>query len=117
MKLTHLISLVGLLTYSLLNSACTSLNSVSLTSIPAQKGNEVRAERSRLIFLAFNFNNDFVDEMTEDLRAQCPNGQIQGLLTKDETVMYFGFIVYRRRVVAEGFCQTPGALRQRSRAS
>ena len=86
-------------------SGCASVNSVSLTSIPAKKGKEIHAERSKTIFLAFNFDNDYVDEMTEDLKRQCPNGQVKGILTKDETIMYFLFIVYKRKVVATGYCQ------------
>ncbi len=85
---------------------CASINSVSMTSVPAKRTKEIRAERSKLIFLGFNFDNDFVNEMTEDLKAQCPNGQVQGILTKDETILYFLFFVYSRRVVATGYCNT-----------
>jgi hypothetical protein len=83
---------------------CASINSVSLTSIPATRTNVVRSEAKRMVFLGFNFNNDFIDTMTDDLKSQCPNGQVRGLLTKDETVMYFLFFLYEYRVSATGYC-------------
>jgi len=86
-------------------SGCASINSVSLTSIPAKKGPEITAERSKMIFLGLNFDNDYVNEMTDDLKAQCRDGQVKGILTKDESIMYFLFFLYRRKVTAYGYCQ------------
>jgi hypothetical protein len=83
---------------------CAHVNSVSLTSIPAGKGHEVHAEASKTIFLGFNFDNDYVNQMASDLRRQCPNGLIRGILTKDETINYFLFIVWARKVSASGYC-------------
>jgi hypothetical protein len=84
---------------------CASVNSVSLTSIPAVKEQEVKSTASKVIFLGFNFNNDYIDNMSEELQKQCPNGKITGILTKDETINYFLFFVWERRVTAKGFCQ------------
>ena len=83
---------------------CASVNSVSLSSIPAARNKEVKAEASRVIILGFNFNNDFVDNMAEDLKAQCPNGVVRGILTKDEVIQYFLFFVWERKVSATGYC-------------
>lgn len=83
---------------------CASVNSVSLTSIPAQRGKEVKSEASRTIILGFNFNNDYVNDMAEDLKRQCPNGVVKGILTKDEVIDYFLFIVWARKVTATGYC-------------
>lgn len=83
---------------------CASVNSVSLTSIPANKGKEVKSEASRTIILGFNFNNDYVDEMADDLKRQCPNGVVKGILTKDEVINYFLFFVWARKVTATGYC-------------
>ncbi len=96
---------LSLLVIACLMSACASINSVSVTAIPAKKGTPIKAEGSRVIFLGFNFDNDFVDRMTDDLKTQCPDGQVKGILTKDETILYFLFIVYKRRVTATGYCQ------------
>lgn len=87
-------------------SSCASINSVSLTAIPAKKGRKITSERSKMIFFMFNFDNDYINEMTNDLKAKCPDGQVQGILTKDETIMYFLFLLHKRRVIAEGYCQT-----------
>jgi hypothetical protein len=85
-------------------SACASVQSVSLTQIPAKRSQEVTAQASKTIILGFNFNNDFVDNMTEDLKRQCPNGEVTGILTKDEAINYFLWMVHKRQVTATGYC-------------
>jgi hypothetical protein len=85
-------------------SGCASINSVSLTPIPADRRNTVKAEKSKTIFFAFNFDNDFVDEVVSDLKRQCPNGKVTGLLTKDENINYFLYIVWKKQITATGYC-------------
>lgn len=98
---------VALLSLFVMQS-CVHLNSVSQTQIPADRSHKVTAENSRLIIFFLNFDNDYVDAMTESLRKTCPGGKITGILTKDETVNYFLGLVMKRRVVAEGFCEKGG---------
>ncbi len=93
---------------STLGMGCVSVESISLTSIPARRDAPVRTEKSKIIFLGFNFNNDFVDELVGDLKNQCKDGIVSGILTKDEVVNYFLMIVYSRRVTATGYCQRTG---------
>ncbi len=88
-------------------AGCASVNSVSLTPIPRQRSNRVQAEVTKTIFLAFNFDNDYVDGLVEDLKRQCPNGVVSGILTKDETISYI--LVFKKRVVATGFCNSAQA--------
>ncbi len=98
------------LSLALLLTSCASVNSVSLTPIPVNRANIISAEVSKTIFLAFNFNNDFVDKITNDLKEKCPNGVVSGILTKDEVISYV--LVYTRKVTATGYCnnmQTSGA--------
>ncbi len=85
-------------------AGCTHLQSVSTTSIPAQRGRKVQASSDKIIFLGFNFNNDYVDAMVQDLARQCPNGKVEGLLTKQEDVDYFLYIVWKSQVTASGYC-------------
>ncbi len=85
-------------------SGCVHLNSVSLTQIPSERRHRVHAEASRLIILGLNFDNDYLDDVTDDLRQRC-KGKITGILTKDEMVNYFLFLVIKRRVEATGYCQ------------
>lgn len=87
-------------------SGCTHLQSVSTTSIPAQRGRKVQADSDKIIFLGFNFSNDYVDSIVKDLAKQCPNGKVEGLLTKQEDVNYFLYIVWKSRVSASGYCTT-----------
>ncbi len=85
-------------------SGCAYLNSVSLTQIPADRQTVIEANRSKFVFMAFNFNNDYVDELTDDLKSKCPGGVVSGILTKDETVVYFPVFFWKRVVNARGFC-------------
>jgi hypothetical protein len=87
---------------------CASVNSVSLTPIPKDRSKPISAEVSRTIFLAFNFDNDYVDPLIGQLKSKCPQGVVTGILTKDEVIHYF--IAHTRRVVATGYClQAPVA--------
>src|SRR3989338_2747945 len=88
----------------LLLTGCSHLNSVSLTQIPSNRTQVVEAARSRYIFMAFNFNNDYVDELADDLRSRCVGGVVSGILTKDETVIYFPGLFWKRAVIARGYC-------------
>ncbi len=85
-------------------AGCVSINSVSLTPIPSQRSNVVKAEVSKTIFLAFNFDNDYVNPLVDQLKTQCPNGIVSGILTKDETTSYL--IVFTKHITATGFCSS-----------
>lgn len=88
----------------ILGSGCVSLNSVSLTSVPVERGQKVRAASERFIFMGFNFDNDYVNTVTTDLKTQCPNGTVSGLLTKSESINYFLYIFWKSRITATGYC-------------
>lgn len=83
---------------------CASVNSVSLTPIPAERKAPVRVEKSKVIILGFNFDNDFIDQMVVDLQRQCPKGKVTGILTKDENINYFLYFVWKKQVTATGYC-------------
>ena len=93
-----------LLLSAVILSGCTHLQSVSTTSIPAQRGRKIQASSDKIIFLGFNFNNDYVDSLIQDLAKQCPNGKVEGILTKQEDVDYFLYIVWKSQVSARGYC-------------
>lgn len=88
-------------------AGCANVQSVSLTPIPANRSKVVKAEVSKTIFLAFNFNNDYVEPLVDDLKSQCPNGVVSGILTKDESISYL--IVFTRHITATGFCNVATA--------
>lgn len=83
-------------------TGCVSLQSVSLTQIPLKRDHKVSASTHKWIILGFNFDNDYVDELNETLKNKCENGQIRGILTKDETTSYL--LVFKRSVTATGYC-------------
>lgn len=92
----------ALLALAPLLGACTSLQSVSVTQIPQDRGRPVRAEVSNTALFGLHFDNDFLDDLTPQLMSQCPHGRITGLLTKQESSLYV--IVATRRVIATGYC-------------
>jgi hypothetical protein len=96
--------LFPLLLLAALGASCTHLASVSVTSIPANRGQHVSAERYKFLFLLLNFNNDFVQEMERDLAAKCPKGKVEGIVTKLENITYFPIIAHAYNVTADGYC-------------
>lgn len=96
-KATGLVLSLGL-------ASCASINSVSLTPVPAGRQSVVRAQVEKTIILGFNFDNDYVNPITQDLKRQCPNGLVSGILTKDEIISYVFW--HTHRVVATGYCSS-----------
>ena len=87
-------------------TGCTYLESVSLTNIPEERSKVVTATREKGIIFYFNFDTDFADELSADLRSQCEGGVVSGILTKFENICYVPefcfYSVYR--VTATGYC-------------
>lgn len=83
-------------------TGCVHMASVSLTQIPAERSKPVEAQVSKFVFLGFNFDNSYVDEISYKLQSQCPDGRIEGLLTEFNTT---GYVLFFDHVVkAKGFC-------------
>lgn len=95
---------ISLLIVLFLLSGCVSLNTLSLTSLPSDRQKLIEAKVEKTIILGFNFDNDFVDELPQKLKAQCPNGQIQGVLTKDENINYFFYFVWKKSITSQAYC-------------
>ena len=85
-------------------TSCSHLSSVSQTSIPKDKSKVVEARVENNIIFLFNFNNDYVDGLTQSLMNQCPNGSVKGILTKDENITYFPMVFHKNVVTAKGYC-------------
>ncbi|MCY4643831.1 MAG: hypothetical protein OXB88_04380 [Bacteriovoracales bacterium] len=83
---------------------CANLVSVSVSSIPKKRVKKVRVKTERSIFFLLNFNNDYINDLTEKLAHKCPRGRVKGVLTKHESITYFPFIAGKVRVSAEGYC-------------
>lgn len=112
MKKSQIVSVFVVTALPLLLGACASVNSVSLTPIPVQRNNVVRAQVEKTVILGFNFDNDFINPLVEDLKRKCPGGVVSGILTKDETISYV--LVYNHRVSATGFCSRGTTAQNRS---
>lgn len=83
---------------------CVHMASVSTTSIPIEREKPVEAEGYRFIFLFLNFDNKYVNRLTRDLADECPDGRVEGILTKQEDIVYFPILAHAVRVTATGFC-------------
>jgi hypothetical protein len=84
---------------------CASLQSVSVTNIPRERGKPVTATADNVAFLGLHFSNDFADGLQDDLRSQCPDGKVTGIYSKYESKWYV--LVQNRSVTASGYC-VPG---------
>lgn len=84
------------------STACTSLQSVSVTNIPRERGKPVEASADNPAFLGLHFDNDFADDLPDELRAQCPNGKVTGIYSKYESTWYV--LVQNREVTVKGYC-------------
>ena len=89
----------------LMLSSCARVRSVSQTSIPSQQGKIVKAEVKNNIFFFFNFSTTYLNDLTVQLRRQCPGGKVSGILTKDVIITYFPIIYSKEHITAEGFCE------------
>ena len=85
-------------------ASCASVRSVSQTSIPAKRENVVKAEVTKNIFFFLNFSTNYLNELTAQLQNSCPNGRVEGILTKDVTIVYFPIIFHQDHITAEGYC-------------
>lgn len=99
---TNLIKKMGLCLFMIYFSGCAVLNSVSMTSFPKDRRRPVQAQVKKFVFLGFNFNNDFVLDLTPQLQQQCPNGKVTGITSTYETKWYV--FAHHMIVNSKGFC-------------
>ena len=93
-----------LIVITLAFSGCTYLTSVSTSSIPIDRSIKISAEVKKTYWFGFNFNNSYVNEISEKLARKCSNGKVEGILTKFEFTTYFIGIVNEVSVNATGYC-------------
>ncbi len=98
--------LIGFTFMTVMITGCTYLESVSLTNIPEERSKVVTTAREKGIIFYFNFDTDFADELSADLRSQCEGGVVSGILTKFENICYVPVFCFYSvyRVTATGYC-------------
>lgn len=96
--------LFGSLSFAL-TAGCASLQSVSVTNIPRERGRPIEANADNPAFLGIHFSNDFADDLPDELRRQCPNGKVTGIYSKYESTWYV--LVQNREVTVHGYCVMP----------
>ena len=89
---------------SVLFTGCVHMRSMSTTSVPVERSKPIEAEGYRFMLLMINTDNRYIDDLPKDLAAQCPNGRVEGILTKHEDIVYFPLLAHAVRVTASGFC-------------
>ena len=95
---------LGLLLICSTALGCVHLHSVSTTSVPVNRDQQVEATAHRVIWFFFNANNNYIDTLVYDLARQCPDGRVEGILTKHEGITYFPLVAHGVRVTATGYC-------------
>lgn len=98
-------------------SGCTHMASISTTSVPVERGKKVSAKAENFIVLGLNFDNDYVNGLTQDLAQQCPEGRVEGILTKMEEITYFPLFAHAVEITATGYCVPRGASAARGEAA
>ena len=93
-----------LLLLSVLFTGCVHMRSMSTTSVPVERSKPIEAEGYRFMLLMINTDNRYINNLPRDLAAQCPNGRVEGILTKHEDIIYFPLLAHAVRVTASGFC-------------
>lgn len=99
MKTLRIILGLGLVA---LGGGCASLQSVSVTNIPRERGRPVEASADNPAFLGLHFDNDFADGLPDELRRQCPDGKVTGIYSKYQSTWYV--LVQTREVTVHGYC-------------
>ncbi|MBM4251710.1 MAG: hypothetical protein FJ146_07045 [Deltaproteobacteria bacterium] len=87
-------------------SSCVTVKSVSISQIPetSQRKQVVKASATSPVVFLIPFNTDYIEEARADLLQACPNGHIEGLLSKHEDTNYFIGLVYMQKVNFTGYC-------------
>ena len=88
----------------LISTSCAQVRSVSQTSIPLKKGKIIKAEVEKNIFFFLNFDTSYVEQLTKELLKKCPNGNIEGVFTKDVALVYFPIVFHKDHIFAEAYC-------------
>ena len=83
-------------------AGCASLQSVSMSNIPRERGRPIQATENNVAFLGIHFDNSFADAVPDRLRRQCPNGKVTGIYAKYESTWYV--LVQNRSVTAKAYC-------------
>ena len=58
-----------------------------------------------LLFFGAAFDSDFIDDAIDELSEKCPQGKVEGVLTKFETIDYFLMIVAKQELNVRGYCR------------
>ena len=98
----NILTLVLMLSMGLVG--CVHLGSVSTSSIPVDRSRPVMVEEVKFLPLLISFDNGFVDDLAKSLALQCPNGRVEGVLTKQELITYFPLFAHAYRLTATGYC-------------
>ena len=94
---------LSLFVVAALLQGCAHLASVSVTAVPPDPGSEVSTViESPLIVLGIRTEHDYVDDVVKDLKRQCSDGLITGVLTKHEVITWP--FVQKHRITATGKC-------------
>lgn len=86
-------------------SGCVTVHSISVSQIPvkAERTKLIKASASRPILFFIPFGTNYVEEARQELAAQCPHGEIEGLVSKGESVGYFIGVAIAR-INLQGYC-------------
>ncbi len=90
-----------------LSNACQTVESISVSQIPAEKAREteIQAESSSPIIFFIPFGSGYIDTAREDLLSQCASpSKIEGTLSKHSSTNYLFGLFMSQKVAMKAYC-------------
>jgi hypothetical protein len=70
----------------------------------SEKTKTIESQSEQFVILGFVTQTNYVDKALENLKSQCPNGEIKGLVTRYSTSL--GFFSWTNKLIIKGLCYT-----------
>jgi hypothetical protein len=98
-------------------TACTTVESISISQMPEQDERKatVEAHASTPIIFAIPFGTGYIDTARDELLGRCASGAIEGVLTKFQTTNYFLGLVESQQVSMSGYCVKEASVRAKGK--
>ena len=96
---------------------CVTVESISVSQIPEkdERKRKIVSEKSQPIIFLIPFGTSYVEEAHQDLLRKCPDGAIEGMVSKHAQTQYFGFLAASASLRLQGYCVTESSSKGRRR--
>ncbi len=106
------------LSFTLLNACAYSVHDVYVSGFqpysPKTAGKVVTSHTEQYVIMGFKDNTDFLDKARDQLEAECPKGDIVGIVTEYQTAL--GFFSWHHHIYMKGLCTDGGGSKKQANA-